>query len=82
MSEQKPSEAADKTRSAARRSSGLEEDVAIVKTTPSATKRKEDMRNESTGISVGDSAHTLADVRWRLLLLLCCCCGPRRLMDG
>jgi hypothetical protein len=63
MSEQKASDAADKARGAARRSSGLEDDVAIVKTTPSATKRKEDMRNESTGITVGDSAHTLADVR-------------------
>lgn len=50
---------------AARRASGLEEDVAIVKTTPSATKRREEMRNESTGITVGDSAHTLADVSGR-----------------
>lgn len=50
-------------RGASRKSAGLEDDVATVKMTPSATKRKEDMRNESTGITVGDSTHTLADVR-------------------
>ena len=40
----------------------LDDEIATVQTTASATKKREDMRNESTGITVGDSAHMLADV--------------------
>ncbi|KAG1701561.1 Glycogen synthase kinase-3 beta [Phytophthora capsici] len=39
----------------------VDEEIATVQTTASTTKKKEDMRNESTGITVGDSAHTLSD---------------------
>ncbi|CAI5700989.1 hypothetical protein KXD40_001165 [Peronospora effusa] len=38
-----------------------DDEIAIVQTTASATKKREDMRNESTGIIVGDSAHMLSD---------------------
>jgi hypothetical protein len=44
-----------------------DEEIATVQTTASTTKKKEDMRNESTGITVGDSAHTLSDVRYFIL---------------
>ncbi|GAB9471537.1 Glycogen synthase kinase-3 beta [Globisporangium polare] len=37
------------------------DEIATVQTTASTTKKKEEMRNESTGITVGDSSHTLAD---------------------
>ncbi|TDH65930.1 hypothetical protein CCR75_008434 [Bremia lactucae] len=39
----------------------VDEEITTVQTTMSITKSKEDMRNESTGISVGDSSHTLSD---------------------
>ncbi|KAK1930994.1 Glycogen synthase kinase-3 beta [Phytophthora citrophthora] len=39
----------------------VDDEIATVQTTASTTKKKEDMRNESTGITVGDSAHTLSD---------------------
>ncbi|KAF1792041.1 Protein kinase, ATP binding site [Phytophthora cactorum] len=39
----------------------VDDEIATVQTTASTTKKKEDLRNESTGISVGDSAHTLSD---------------------
>ncbi|RLN90406.1 hypothetical protein BBJ28_00007719 [Nothophytophthora sp. Chile5] len=39
----------------------VDDEIATVTTTVSTTKKKEDMRNESTGITVGDSAHTLSD---------------------
>lgn len=39
------------------------DEAAAVRMTATAAKKKEEMRNESTGISVGDSSHTLADVR-------------------
>lgn len=41
----------------------VDDEIATVQTTASTTKKKEDMRNESTGITVGDSTHTLSDVR-------------------
>jgi hypothetical protein len=33
-----------------------------------SAKKKEEMRNESTGITVGDSSHTLADVSLNLFI--------------
>ncbi|KAI9923207.1 hypothetical protein PsorP6_002278 [Peronosclerospora sorghi] len=39
----------------------VEDEIETVQTTASTTKKKEDMRNESTGITVGDSIHTLSD---------------------
>ncbi|KAG7394291.1 Glycogen synthase kinase-3 beta [Phytophthora boehmeriae] len=39
----------------------VDEEIATVTTTASKTKKKEEMRNESTGITVGDSEHTLSD---------------------
>ncbi|CAH0479741.1 unnamed protein product [Peronospora belbahrii] len=39
----------------------INDEIATVQTTTCATKKKEDMRNESTGITVGDSTHTFSD---------------------
>ncbi|TYZ59676.1 hypothetical protein PybrP1_011337 [[Pythium] brassicae (nom. inval.)] len=39
------------------------DEAAAARTTATVSKKKEEMRNESTGISVGDSSHTLADVQ-------------------
>lgn len=53
-------------------STAVTDEIATVRTTASTTKKKEEMRNESTGITVGDSSHTLADVRRSAILLSLC----------
>jgi hypothetical protein len=37
--------------------------VATTTTTTTSKSKKDEMRNDATGITVGDSTHTLADVR-------------------